>query len=199
MRILVVSAIEALSCWANAINTIKMAQGFSRLGHEVTIVCRQSPSGRVPPEKLAQMYGLTEAIHWVQLPWGIGRSPLDPHWTFSLLALPVALWLRPELVFARSYIFPWLSSKCRITTIVESHAGLDNNSPPFLRLISGARHHNALRLWVTISQRLTEHYHYMGVPKEKLIVLPDAVDLHLFWPPPHLTSSPYPTDKPIVA
>ena len=41
MKILVASAFEASSQWAHAINTVKMAQGFARLGHAVTLVCRR--------------------------------------------------------------------------------------------------------------------------------------------------------------
>jgi glycosyltransferase involved in cell wall biosynthesis len=198
MRILVVGALEASSHWAHSINTIKMAQGFARLGHEVTIVCRQSPEGKVPPAKLAQMYGLTEPLHWVQLPWKVLRYPVNLHWRFALLALPVALWARPDLVFARNYIFPWLSSKCGIATAAESHTNPDNNTAPFLRLVDATRH-RAFRLWVTISQRLVNGYRSLGVPIEKLIVLPDAFDLNLFQRPAQLPPGPYPDGAPIVA
>jgi glycosyltransferase involved in cell wall biosynthesis len=198
MHILVAGAFEASSHWAHAINTVKMAQGFARLGHKVTIVCRQSPGGKVPPEKLAQMYGLTEPLRWVQLPWKVLGYPVYIHWRFALLALPIAIWMRPDLVFARSYIFPWLSSKCGIATVAESHTGPDNNTAPFLRLVDATRH-RAFRLWVTISQRLADHYHSLGVPMEKLIVLPDAFDLDLFQRPARLPPRPYPGGAPVVA
>ena len=88
MRILVASAFEASSQLANAINTVKMAQGFARLGHQVTIICRQPPEGIVSPEKLAKIYGLTESLVWVQLPSKIfGFSRCNSETTrFSLCA-----------------------------------------------------------------------------------------------------------------
>jgi glycosyltransferase involved in cell wall biosynthesis len=198
MRILVVSGFEASSQWAHAINTVQMAHGFAQWGHQVTLVCRRPQGGKVPPVELSQLYGLTEHIHWVQLPCKLLRQPVDEHWRFSLLALPVALWIRPDLVFTRNYIFPWLTSKCGIVTVAESHAPPDKNTGPLLRLVS-ATQHRAFRLWVTISKRLAEHYQHLGVPKEKLIVLPDAADLSLFQRPHPLPPSPYPDEGPHIA
>lgn len=198
MRIIVASAFEASSNWAHAINTVKMAQGFAQLGHEVVIICRQSPEGKISPDKLAQAYGLTRPLRWIQLPRKVLRRPIDQHWQFSLLALPVALVMQPDLIFARSYIFPWLSSKFGIPTVVESHAHLDNKTAPFLRLVDATRH-RAFWLWVTISHRLADHYHALGVPREKLIVLPDGVDVSLFKRPTQLPPRPYPHEAPIVA
>ena len=55
MRVLVASAFEAASQFAHAINTVKMAQGFARLGHQVTLVCRWPPGGKVPSAELAAL------------------------------------------------------------------------------------------------------------------------------------------------
>ena len=198
MRVLVVGAFEASSQFAHAINTVKMAQAFARLGHQVTLICCQSAEGKRPPTQLAALYGLTEQIRWVQLTQKLLGCHVGQHWRFALLALPVTLTIQPDLVFARNYIFPWLSSKLRIPTVAESHAHPSNKSPVFLRLVK-ATQHRAFRLWVTISQRLADHYRSLGVPKEKLAVLPDAVDLRLFQRPPHLPPSPYQNDSPNVA
>jgi glycosyltransferase involved in cell wall biosynthesis len=198
MRILVASAFEASSQWAHAINTIKMAQGFARLGNEVTLVCRRPPEGKVLPTESAARYGLNEPIYWVQLPQRVLNYYLDPHWHFALQALPVILHMRPDLVFTRNYIFPWLSSRLGLSTVAESHAYPDNKTAPFLRMLSAARH-GSFRLLVTISQRLADHYHSLGVPNEKLIVLPDAVDLQLFQRPESQNINPYPNKKSVVA
>lgn len=190
MRILVASAFEASSLWAHAINTVKMAQGFARLGHQVTIMCRRPPQGTMPPERLAEVYGLTERLRWVQLPNQMCGRPTGEHWRFALLALPIIFSTLPNMVFTRNYIFPWVSSKLGIATVAESHSHPDIDSAPSRRLVSATRH-RAFRLWVTISQRLADHYHSLGVPKEKLIVLADAVDLLLFQRPQPLPPSPY--------
>ncbi len=197
MHILVASGFESLSQWAHAINTVKMAQGFARLGHRVTVVCRQSIKGPVSSLQLKKTYGLTEPLRWVQLPHEFLGFSVGEHWRFSVLAVPRLLSIRPDLVFSRNYIFPWLCSRLGITTIAESHAQPDNNTAPFRRLVEATRHKN-FRLWVTISRTLAEHYNYLGVPKDKLLVLPDAVDLHLFQRPRQLPPSPYPSSRPNV-
>lgn len=185
MKIIVASAMEAGSHFAHAINTVKMAQGFARVGHDVTVLCWRSRQGKIASEQLSQSYGLTAPLRWVQLPHFFGKR-----WLFFLWCLPVLRRVKPDMVFARHYTLPWLSSKLGITTVAESHAHPDNRSPLFLRMVK-ATHHPAFALWVTISHRLADHYRSLGVPSEKLIVLPDAVDLSLFRRPSQLPPSPY--------
>lgn len=197
MRILVASAFEANSLKAHAINTVKMAQGFARLGHDVAIICQRPSWGRVTSDELATTYGLTEPIRWLQVPHTLLGRHVGQHWLFAILSFPIALFLRPELVFSRNYIFPWVTSKWGIKTVAESHAHPDNRTAPFMRLV-GAAGKGAFQVWVTISHTLANHYHSLGVPKEKLIVLPDAVDLQLFQRPPELPPSPYSNSQPNV-
>jgi glycosyltransferase involved in cell wall biosynthesis len=192
MRILVASGFEASSQWAHTINSVKMAQGFARLGHQVTIVCRQPPDGKVSPAQLGTLYGLSEPMRWIQMPQRVFRHPIEKQWGHALLAIPAALWMQPDFVFARHYVFPWASSRLGIATIAESHAHPGNETAAFLRLVD-ATQHRAFRLWVTISQHLADHYQSLGVPKEKLAVLPDAVDLPLFQRPQPLPPCPYPS------
>jgi glycosyltransferase involved in cell wall biosynthesis len=190
MRILVAGSFEAASMWAHAVNTVKMAQGFARLGHDVTILCQGPSAGPIAPAELARLYGLTEALRWVQIPSTVLRHRVGEHWGFALLALPSILSSRPNMIFARNYILPWVTSRCGIPTIAESHAHPDNRTAPLLRLVSATRHKD-FKTWVTISHHLAEHYRSLGVPEGKLLVLPDAVDLALFQRPQDLPSSPY--------
>jgi glycosyltransferase involved in cell wall biosynthesis len=180
------------------INTVKMAQGFARLGHEVTIICRQAPEGIVSSERLAQIYGITEPLDWVQLPDRVLHYQIRERWRFALLALPIVLRKQPDLVFVRNHIFPWLSSKLGMATVAESHLPVGTETARFLRLVAAAQH-RAFRLWVTISDRLVSYYQSQGVPEHKLIVLADAVDLQLFQRPEALPPSPYPSSQANVA
>ncbi len=195
MRILVGSAFEALSGWAHAINTVKMAEGFARLGHQVSIVCKQSPHGKATKAQLAETYGLSGDIRWIHLPQRCFRMSIDQHWSFGLPALLPTLIIRPDLVFSRNYIFPWLTSLLGFPTVAESHTPGTNNTPAFLRFVSGTRR-NSFRTWVTISEVLAEQYRSLGVPPEKITVLPDAVDFNLFHPPSTMPASPYGGNKP---
>ena len=112
-------------------------------------------------------YGLTEPIRWRHIPHTLLGRQVDQHWLFAMLSFPIALSFRPELVFSRNYIFPWVTSKWGIKTVAESHAHPDNRTAPFMRLVSAARK-GAFQAWVTISHTLADHYHSLGVPKEKL-------------------------------
>ena len=59
MRIVVGSALKASSQWAHAINTVKMAEGFARLGHDVTVIC-QAPA--IAPHREAMRRALAAAL-----------------------------------------------------------------------------------------------------------------------------------------
>jgi glycosyltransferase involved in cell wall biosynthesis len=198
MRILVASGLEAGSQRANAINTVKMAQGFARLGHNVTILCRQSAQGKMPHAHLAEMYGLMESIRWVQLPQHVLMVHVDRRWLFAPIVGVLCHFLKPDIVYARNLIFPWIGSKYRIPTVTECHTPTDNKTLAFMYMLSASSRSSFLFI-VTISHILANHYHFRGVPQEKLLVLPDAVDLHLFTRPALLPPSPYASHGPHIA
>jgi glycosyltransferase involved in cell wall biosynthesis len=199
MRITVVSNFIASSQRASVINTVKMAEGFARLGHETTLICSSPKDGKASLEKLKQVYGLRDSIQWNQIPSQILGHPLEQHWEFGWFSLPTVLKSRPNMIFARNYILPALSSKLGIPTVVESHAHTDNRSKPFLALVNSTRH-KGFRLWVTISHDLADYYVSLGVPDKKIVILPDAVDLqHFLRPPePELPPNPFSTQKPNI-
>jgi len=198
MRILVAAAFEAGSQHAHTINTVNMARGFAALGHEVTIICRQPQTGKLDPSDVAAAYGLDESVKWIQMPSKIAGRRIGRYWDFAVLSLPALLISRPSLVYARNYTFPFLTSLIGIPTVAETHAHPDNRIKPFLRLIKGTRH-KSLRLLVTISQHLADAYKSLGVPPDKIAVLPDAVDMRQFSRPEKLPPNPYETNGPVVA
>lgn len=199
MRIFVASGFEALSLYAHAINTVKMAQGFASLGHQVTLLCWQ-PMGRVANfETLRQVYGLNQPIRWLLLPQkNLWCDSNRKSWSLAVTAGLVAILIRPQLIFCRNYLVPWLTSRMGFQTVGESHAPPGTDIPEFWRMVQ-ATHHPKFKLWVTISHRLAEHYSFLGVPPEKLLVLPDAVDLIQFQRPEQLSESPYVGPGPHVA
>ena len=194
MRVLIASALEASSLAAHAINTVKMAQGFAQAGHEVTIVCCRPLKGKMSPAKLNEIYGLVAPLDWIQLPsrWLIGS-----HWVFGLWAWQASRRIKPDLVYARNYIFPWLTSALGVPTVAESHAHVGHKALPFSMLVK-ATHHPTFKIWVTISKRLVDYYQTCGVPIDKLIVLPDAVDLNIFQRPSPLSNSPFDNSRPNI-
>ncbi len=199
MRILVASGLEVLTMYAWVLNTVKMAQGFARLGHEVTFVCWGPPKRRVPEEEINRAYGLTEPIRWIILPKNriMWRSYKCKLWAMGVMALVVALCTRSQLVFCREHIVPWLASRLGLATVGEIHAPPGDDRPRVWRFFQ-ATHHPGFKLLVTISHTLAQYYEEQGVPTNKVIVLPDAVDLALFSRPEQLPPSPYQKSSPHV-
>lgn len=199
MLVLVCCEFEATSQWAHAINVIKMAQGFARLNYDVIAVCLQPSSGPVSISDLNRIYGLTETIRWIQLPRRVFGLPVRPRSRLlAVLTLLVTLRFQPDLVYARSNRFPKLSSYFGFSTIAEKHSKVGIQSPAFYQLVK-ASHHKKFLTWITISHRLADYYYSQGVPKGKVCVLPDAVDLKCYARPSALPASPYPSGKRNIA
>ena len=192
LRITVVAALEAGSHLANAVNTVKMAEGFARLGHDVEIICRASAEGAKDPQCLAPLYGLSAPLRWRQVPVHVGK-----HEPLARRVLWRSLLRRPHLVYARNYVAPAYTAHLGIPTVAESHAHIGHMSPAFERMLRASTQ-RAFRGLVTISPVLSEHYAERGVPIEKLLVLPDAVDPLLFVPPNQLPPSPFEGQGPHV-
>jgi len=191
VRILVVGEFAAGSQKAHAINTIKMAQGFKRLGHDVAVVCFRAADATVTVDALTQIYGLNVPLTWIPIARKILGFSLSRHWGFAIAALPKIRQWQPNLIYARGYTTPFLTSLLGLLTVAEKHTAIGHTSWPFRCLIR-ATHHHSFALWVTISRRLADYYAQRGAVKTKVIVLPDAVDLELFERPEHLTTpSPY--------
>jgi glycosyltransferase involved in cell wall biosynthesis len=200
MKVLVASALEAGSLRAYAINTVKIAEGFAKLGHDVTLVCHAPKAGRQSKEDLQTLYGLQAPIQWVQLPQRFLGMTVTNGWFFALMALPSLFRVSPDRVYSRSYVFPTLTSRLGVPTLAETHAWPENDNPAFQSMINATRN-KTFQYCITISHRLAEQYIMKGALPEKVLVLPDAVDLHMFSRPSNRQSSdsPYSTDRPNVA
>ena len=199
MRIAVVTALEAGVEKAYAINSINMAQGFAKLGHEVILITFANREGQRKIEDLRQQYDIRLPLRWIQLPRVFRKRLISPDLPFALMTLFYLFRLRPDFVFARNYIAPILSSRYGFPTVAESHAHTDNRTKPFLKMIQRVGNYSQFRYLITISDVLGQHYHSLGVPQDNLMVLPTGVDIDRFIRPERLPSSPYATDKPNVA
>lgn len=199
MRIAVVASMQAGVDKAYAINTVNMAQGFAKLGHDVTLITFAHQSGQHLLDDLRKQYAVYAPMRWIQLPRVIRKRIVSPDLPFAVMAL-LQLWrLQPDFVFSRSYIAPVLSSRYGFPTVAESHAHTDNRTPPFLKMIEATAKYKQFRHLITISDVLSEHYQSLGVPQEKMLVLPTGVDIDRFKRPEQIPPSPYTTEKPNVA
>lgn len=199
MRIAVVTALEAGVEKAYAINSINMAQGFAKLGHDVTLITFRHQKGRQSDEALKAQYDIRQPIRWIQMPRKFNGKLINVDRDFSLMALTQLWRVKAEFVYARNYIAPVITARWGIPTVAESHAHVDNRTPPFLKMIVGTTQHEQFRYVITISNVLSEHYQLLGVPTEKMLVLPTGVDVDRFARPEILLPSPYKHDKPNIA
>lgn len=201
MRVVIASAFEAGSLKAHAINTVKMAEGFAKLGHEAHLICMAPHKNRLSTQELIGCYGLQETVnlHWHQLPPQLLGFKITPHWPFALLSLPLVFQLKPDFLYSRNYILPATASRFGIPTAGETHAWPDNSVPAFQTFIKATRY-PAFRGCITIAQHLADAYAELGMEKSKIQVLPDSVDLSLFRRPSPLPdqSSPYNASGPHV-
>jgi glycosyltransferase involved in cell wall biosynthesis len=198
MRIAVVVSMEAGVEKAYAINSVNMAQGFAKLGHDVILITFAHREGRRSLDDLRVQYDVRVPLRWIQLPRVFRKRFISPDLPFALMALFHLFRLRPDFVFSRSYIAPVLSARYGFLTIAESHSHTDNQSQPFITMIDAITQYPQFRKLITISDVLSEHYQTLGVPEDKLLVLPTGVDIDRFEPPSEPTSSPYTTASPNV-
>lgn len=187
---MVAAAIEAGSLFAHAVNTVKMAEGFARLGHKVIMLCLAPAGGPCPPERLAALYGLSEQLHWMQLPPTINGHPRGDGIGFALPALRAARREGVGLIYARNYLLPAAAARLGLRAMAESHAAPSLDRSDFTTLLS-ATGLPAFKGLVTIAPVLAQGYGARGADPARIWVLPDAVDDRLFARPRRLPPSPY--------
>lgn len=199
MRVAVVASMEAGVERAYAVNSVNMAQGFAKLGHDVTLITFAHRGGKRSLDDLREQYDIRVPLHWIQLPRIFRKGLISPDLPFATMAL-FHLWrLRPDFVFSRSYIAPVLSARYGFPTVAESHTHTDNKTQPFLKMIEETSNYSQFHYLITISDVLSQHYQSLGVPQDKMLVLPTGVDIDRFTQPELLPPSPYSTNKPNVA
>lgn len=165
MKIVVANAMRLGSLSANAVNTMKMADAFGLLGHDVVVLCRESEE---PLTDWRAVYGMQSGVR-IRIIRPLFGKENDKHFYFSAAALWRTFRLKPDFVFARSYVFPLLTSFIGIPTAAESHGVGERHH---LRILAAASSKKAFKCWLTISPSLAEQYRAMGAPAEKLLVLP---------------------------
>lgn len=180
MKILVASAFPADSRFAHAINTVKMADGFARLGHQVTVMCRHPTGAPVSSRDLRTDFGLSAQLEVVQVRARLLGFSLNEHGHFALQVATMARRLDVDFAYSRNYLVPVLLSRMGIPVVAESHAHPGNSSPPLLKMVKALAQQDAFRGLVTIAPILQENFMRLGVPATKVLILPDAVDLGLF-------------------
>lgn len=182
MKIFVIGEFEAGSHRAHAINVVKTAGGFERLGHEVTVICKQAPAGeapdvrRDPSTSIGALYG-EPVLKWIVCPQPGPRGDAYGAWAAQQAAA-----LGAEFVYARSFPGALACAAMGLPTVLETHAYIGDANPLLSASFAATRHaRHPLRAIVTISPHLAEHYTSRSA--RSVHVVPDGVDLALFAPP----------------
>ena len=113
MKIIVIANIPLDSNHAHAINTSKIADGFVKLGHKVTIICRNPINKGFSRSNFIKKFALSESIE-IKCFRFFKIFYLIDRYIFALQIVKDLYFLKPNLVYARDYISPYLSSLLKI-------------------------------------------------------------------------------------
>jgi len=169
MEVAVISQIRPGSSRAHAINVIKTAGGFERLGHSVTVYCNapEPAHEHAPGDAYAE-----PRLRWCFAP----ESVADDAESFGRWAAHGAA--NADLVYARNFWGPILTAEAGTPTVMESHAHAGTENELLDRCLRSTR--GPMRAVVTIGQVLRQDFLLRGAEPTRVHVVPDGVDFELF-------------------
>ncbi len=191
MRIAVVSECHVGSAWAHAINVIKTAGGFARLGHEVTLLCRPHPEG-FEPGRLLENYG-ERALTVATAPLSVRADDAS---AFAQWAVGHAASIGAEFLYCRHFEAATLAATKGLRAALETHAYAGDRNPTLLAALEATAHARRALTIVTIHPALRQYYASAGGSAKRMHVVPDGVDVEMFSPPAHLPTPPWIDDEP---
>lgn len=172
------------SRFAHSFNVMKMAQGFYDAGEEVTLVTYLSFPNIIARIKILGnifgFYGVSSKIKIKAIPvWGreFFHNTLGGE-RYSIKASELIAKLKPNFVFCRSYLTAYYCTLKGLPTIIETHT-TEYDNPNLRKIYEIAARENFLGL-VTIHESIAKQHNLLGIPKEKILVLEDGVDLKQF-------------------
>ena len=174
MKLVIIAPSAIPSRTANSIQSMKMAQAFSQLGHEVMLLAPgDDPS--LPWHQIAEHYGLNQRF---QLEW-LNSAPVLRRYDFALRAVSRARGWGADLLFTRLLQAAAIASRQGLLTIFEAHdmpGGL--LGPVLFRQFLGGSGSVGL---VSISQALANDLQAAyTIPPRSILLAPDAVDLERY-------------------
>jgi glycosyltransferase involved in cell wall biosynthesis len=178
MRFLYISNGNIPSPWAHTVQVMKMAEAFTACSRGFRLLIagdwRSLVGGSVD---LRRWYGLTGRVRLTRLRmgWKLDPGALEAvNWPeFNEAATAWAIRHRPSLVMTRSYHIALACLDGGLEVLFETHAGPDHAHIELVRAMASRR---GLRGVVTIADRLREAYMELGVPADRILIWPDAVD-----------------------
>lgn len=201
MKIAMISSGHIPSQWAHSITTLKMANAFHKLDHDVKILTVKKFGERENKQKIKNVhkfYGINEdikilyfrdnllfyfgelkpfnCVSWIlkKITKNRIRYIFDPEKRISNCCKENDI----DICYCRAYRTAYYNMKNEIPTIMESHT--PNIKHPDLHRVVKLSHSKYFTGLVTISDILKRNFISAGVPEDKILVLQDGVDIESF-------------------
>lgn len=201
MKIAVVSSGHIPSQWAHSINTLKGANAFYKLGHEVEVLTVEGyfeNKNKQNIKDIHKFYNINESIKIVYFKdnllfyfetlkpfnyiiWLLKkitknrtRYVSDPEKRISKYCKENSV----DICYCRAYRTAYYNIINGVPTIMESHTA--NIEQPDLDKVIKSSHSEYFKGLVTISDVLKQNFIKAGVPEDKILVLEDGVDIESF-------------------
>jgi glycosyltransferase involved in cell wall biosynthesis len=195
MKVAVVSSGNIPSMFANSINTIRHADAFQKLGHQVELytVLRKNEKSFLKKINLQKHYNIKplkmhfqkdhslffynniilfqKGIFFIEKIFGekfLGRSNAEKKISKKLSIQGL------DLCYSRSYFVAINNIKYGIPTVLETHASSPSTIPELVELSKLSNSEYLLGI-VTIHEKIKHELSVLGFDEEKIIVLEDAV------------------------
>lgn len=185
MRVVYVANVDLPNRYAHAVQVMKNAQAWSKACQEFELLTNVGVRNwrGLDLQLIAEIYGLSHPFPIVAYPFQRmeqGRFHLAKT-LFYRLAARRCKRRRADLVYTRTYLLPMFTLALGIPTIVETHSPPERVQDKML--LYGLLGHPDLLALVTITDALARRYREFGLPEDKILVLPDGVDLDSFEDP----------------
>ena len=180
MKIIVASNVPLDCEKAHAINVMKIAGGFLQLGNDVTIVCRSPIDKSFKKKDFIKKFNLEKSIKIKVFPMIRTLFFLDDQYVFAFQSLFHIFFLKADLIYARQFVLPLLTSLIKINTVVESHTFIERKLFVHKLLVFASKKLKHFRTLITISDILKQNFISKGVPSHKIKIFSSCVDLKLF-------------------
>lgn len=175
LRVLYIGSPELFSKGASAIHIMKMCQAMGKLGIDTELVI---PSNRNRAE-LLEYYGVESNFRLTLLPYFSNSSVRNiAHGVLGSLYTKLFRRNKYDLVITRNIIYTYLSTTLfKIPTVYDAHHPLVKGGASLFNSFKDSKY---LIRFSTNSKGLADIYLNKGLPKEKLVVAHNGVELEKF-------------------
>lgn len=175
LRVIYVGSPELFSKGASAIHIMKMCQAMARLDVETELIL---PSNRGTAE-LLEYYSVEPNLRITEFPYFKNSSIRNiVHGILASLYIKIFRSGRYDLVLTRNIVFTYFATKLlSIPTIYDAHHPLVKGGATLFNSFKTSQ--NLIR-FSTNSKGLSENYLAQGLPKEKLVVAHNGVELERY-------------------